>query len=214
MKSNCENIVIVSPHPDDAFISSAGFVIKNIDKFNFTIVCITSKDIKPSSEIRIKEEKEAWSRISDQIDVIFFDKGTDTRLGSSQKEIIAFIEDIVSRLSPKIVFIPYYLDTHQDHRTVSESCLAACRYMSNILFYETPSTFNFYPTMYVKMEEHVINKKLECASSYSSQVLGVNEVYSITLPELIKSQALGNGAKSRVCKFAEGFSSHKYFLDY
>ena len=57
-------VLFIGPHPDDVFISCAGFLIKNVENYNFDVVCMTSKNIKPSSDVRIEEERSAWAEIS------------------------------------------------------------------------------------------------------------------------------------------------------
>ena len=208
-----DSIVIIGPHPDDVFISCAGLVLKHLDNYDFKVVCMTSQGHLGSgadSSTRLKEEKEAWSMISPNIEVLFFDEGVDTQLFKQEHQIIEYIESTIKNFNPTYIFAPYFADTHQDHRTVSHATMSACRYNKNILFYETPSTLSFDSNCYVELPHDILNKKKDLIKVYKSQTLG--DEYTTGLEDYVYASALKNGTESRVCKFAEAFMSHKLFI--
>lgn len=206
-----ENILFIGPHPDDVFIACGGFILKNIDKYNFHICCMATKDLSPSSATRLSEEKKTWGQISDKIKIILFEKGKDTKLQEDYKFMVSFIETIVSGTNFRYIFTPYYEDTHQDHIAVSRATLSACRYMKNTIFFETPSTYNFIPTIFVELSEEVMKEKKEISKNYASQILGT-DIYSCDLQTIIESKAISNGTATRTCKYAEGFKAFRVFL--
>ena len=199
--------LLLGPHPDDAFIGCSGFVIKNGSKFDIDVCCFATKNINPSEDTRKQEEISSWQTINKRVKVSFFD-GEDTKLYNNQNEIIDHIESLVSRVKYDYVFTPYPEDTHQDHRTISEATMSACRYQKNILFYETPSTITFHPNLFVELKSTEAKQKMEISRMYESQILGSSQ-YEISLEEYIESKLLSNGATSRVCKHAEGFVVYK-----
>ena len=205
-----ENILLIGPHPDDVFISCGGFVLSNLERYKFYICCMSSQGGK-EYDTRILEETTAWRTVSEDIEIIFLDSGVDTKLEKSYCDIVNLIENITKDISPKIIFTPYPEDTHQDHVTVSRATMSACRYEKNVLFYDTPSTLKFHPSIFFKLKTETLNRKKELSNIYGSQVLGGSE-YQASLSEIIESKALSNGVTSRVCKYAEGFSSFKFFL--
>ena len=130
-----DTILVIAPHPDDAFISCGGYIIDNCRNQNIHICCITKSGMQPSDEIRIQEERAAWSSISENINLSFFEDGIDTRLTESYTQIVNFIEKALScNNSVKYIFTPAPDDTHQDHRAVSQATLSACRYSKNVIF--------------------------------------------------------------------------------
>jgi len=199
--------LLISPHPDDAFIGCSGFVVKNEHNFDIDVCCFATKNINPSEETRKYEELSSWKIINKKVNVSFFD-GDDTKLFRNQNKIISHIENLVTQNEYDYVFTPYPEDTHQDHRTVSEATLSACRYQNKILFYETPSTTAFHPNLFVQLSGDEANQKMLGSCEYESQILG-SEKYQITLEEYIQAKLLSNGAMSRVCKYAEGFVLYK-----
>jgi len=202
-----KNALLLGPHPDDAFIGCSGFVIKNGHDFNVDVCCFAMKNINPSEEIRKQEEISSWHMVNKRAKVSFFD-GEDTKLYKNRNEIIDHIESLVSRANYDYIFTPYPEDTHQDHRTISEATLSACRYQTKILFYETPSTITFQPNLFVALGLHQAKQKMEISRMYESQILGSSR-YQISLEEYIESKLLSNGATSRVCRYAEGFVVYK-----
>ena len=60
-------------------------------------------------------------------------------------------------------------DRHQDHRTVYEASVVACRSVPQILGYETPSSYpNFMPTMFERIDDY-IEAKIAALKLHQSQ---------------------------------------------
>jgi len=216
MNSQRKSFLFLGPHPDDVFISCGGLILKNAKDYDIHVVCFATKNLSPSEEIRLFEEKDAWNSVSSlcntQVNLSTFNGGIDTKLQESYCEIVAFIESKLSSINQvDKIFIPFYSDTHQDHRTISQAALSACRYSRNIIFYETPSTIEFVPTMFVDLSQDIMQDKMEISKKYASQILGT-DLYSVNLQTLIESKAISNGVKTRTCKYAEGFAPFKIFM--
>lgn len=208
-----ENVLFIAPHPDDVFISCGGYIIDACKNTNIHICCLSTKGMQPSDEIRISEEVTAWSSIDSEIKLTLFENGIDTRLEESYNKIVSFIESLLKEYNydVKYIFTPAPNDTHQDHRAVSNATLSACRYAKNVIFYETPSTYNFVPTMFYEMSENVMKRKMHISNCYQSQILG-NSLYAVDLQTLIESKAISNGLRTRTCKYAEGFQPFRLFI--
>lgn len=202
-----EKVLLLGPHPDDVFISAGGFILKNLKDFEIEVCCMTTKGMSPSDDVRVKEEMITWNEMG--VELSFF-HGVDTKLHETHNEIISFIEKKMKK-QYRYIFTPHRMDTHQDHRTVSEATLSACRYARNLIFYETPSTYDFNPTVFVEIPDDILKRKLEVSKNYESQILGT-ESFSMSLSSIIASKAVANGSKTRVCKYAEGFQPFRVFI--
>ena len=212
-----ERILFIGPHPDDVFISAAGFILKNATQYKFDIVCMCGHGLSDTYKVRIEEEKKAWNQITKlsgaSIELSFCEIGADTQLFKVKDQLIRFIEDRVRQTSYKYIFAPYFQDTHQDHQTVAEAVLAASRYQNNIIFYETPSSISFHPTLFVEIKESVVNNKIVTVAQYQSvSLFGNINNYQENLGDYIEAKLLSNGALSRVCKWAEGFLPYRMIL--
>ena len=94
---------------------------------------------------------------------------TDTRLHEVLNELIDCIEVHVRTIAPDRVYTMFHLDRHQDHRTVHEASVVACRQVGQILGYETPSSYpNFMPTVFEPIDEYV-ETKIEALKLHVSQ---------------------------------------------
>jgi LmbE family N-acetylglucosaminyl deacetylase len=212
-----KKIMIVAPHPDDAYIGCAGYVLSNTGSCEVDILCLTNKNLKPSPNKRLEEEIEAWTRIEDYsrnpINIHIFEDGVDTALFKQLDTVINYIESFLRSSEYQCIFTPFLEDSHQDHTTVTRATIAAARYQRNILFYETPSSFNFNPTIFAELEAEEAHFKTESAKSYDSQIFGGAGKYTTSLYEYIDNRLISNGLRSRVCKYAEGFIPYRRFMN-
>jgi LmbE family N-acetylglucosaminyl deacetylase len=93
----------------------------------------------------------------------------DTRLHESLNDLIACTEDHVRAFGPDRVYTMFHLDRHQDHRTVHEASVVACRKVPQILGYETPSSYpNFMPTVFEPIDDFM-DAKIEALRLHVSQ---------------------------------------------
>ncbi|HMJ07319.1 MAG TPA: PIG-L deacetylase family protein [Chthoniobacterales bacterium] len=93
----------------------------------------------------------------------------DTRLHESLNDLIACTEAHVRAVAPDRVYTMFHLDRHQDHRTVHEASVVACRKVPQILGYETPSSYpNFMPTVFEPVDDFM-EAKIEALKLHASQ---------------------------------------------
>ena len=125
------------------------------------------------------------------------------------KELIARIEEVIKVVIPEIIFVHYFDDTHQDHRTLSQATTSATRYIKNVLFYEVPTTQNFAPTVFIDIDD-ALEEKIACLEAHFSQVTKTN-IEGLTIVDIARAAAHFRGIQSRV-KNAEGFVPLRVFL--
>ncbi|EFH6915721.1 hypothetical protein GNO50_20740 [Escherichia coli] len=136
----------------------------------------------------------------------------DTRLYLQIKEMISSLEYIIENETPQDVEITrvYTMnntDRHQDHIAVYQTSMVACRYIPQILGYETPSTcLSFLPQVFESVDEVHFNKKILALQKHKSQI---HRRY--IQPEYIIAQAKfrGQQVSHSMC---EGFVVHKMVL--
>jgi len=194
------NILAIGAHPDDLEFGCGGTLLKYAQQgHNVYLSVLTLGGVGGDPVVRVKEQESAAQLMGAK--EVIWGNYRDTELPLN-KEVITFIEDILHRVTPEIVFFNYYDDTHQDHRVLTRSCLSATRYTKEVLCYEVPSTQNFNPTIFVDIGD-VMEKKIEMLSRHASQV-GKTQVPDLTILESTRSCAIFRGFQGRV-KFAEGF---------
>lgn len=134
----------------------------------------------------------------------------DTQISLS-KELINKIEDVIEITAPNLIFVHYPEDTHQDHRNVAQATITATRYIRNVLFYESPSSINFSPSVFMDIGD-VLQRKLKLLEIHKSQI-NSTKVKKLSITEGATSCAIFRGYQTRV-KYAEGFKSLRLSLDF
>jgi len=162
-------ILALGAHPDDLELGCGATLAKLCaDGAQIRAVIFTdgSKGA-PSGWDRAQETRSALGRLG--VDDVHFHAFEDTRLHEQLNELIAAVERHVTELSPDRVYTMFDGDRHQDHRAVYQASAVACRRVSQILGYETPSSYpNFVPTVFEPVDDF-IERKVEALREHRSQ---------------------------------------------
>jgi len=164
-----KTVLALGAHPDDLELG-CGATLAKLSANDVAVHAVIFSDGKqggPSGFDRKAETRAALEALGvasvTQLDF------PDTRLHEVLNELIACIEDHVSSVTPERVYTMFHLDRHQDHRTVHEASVVACRSVRQILGYETPSSYpNFTPTVFEPIDEF-IEAKIEALKLHVSQ---------------------------------------------
>jgi len=200
-------VLAVGAHPDDIEYGCGGALIGSRDQGHevFLLVCTRGE---AGGEPRIREtEQEASARILGAKE-IFWGSFHDTHVPKG-KELIDLMEGVIRQVQPDFIFVNYWDDTHQDHRTLAQAALAATRYIPNVLFYETPTSQNFSPQIYVDVAAS-LDRKLDALRAHASQVMKTN-IEGLSIVEIARANATFRGIQGRV-KLAEGFMPVRFFI--
>jgi len=203
------NILAIGAHPDDIEIGCGGTLIKYVRRgHNVFLLLITKGEKGGDIETRYDEQLKAAEIIGAKD--IFWGNYLDTELVDKGNEIIHTVESHIDHVNPDIIFVNFFDDTHQDHRTVNESVLSATRYVKNVLFYEVPTTNNFVPYVFVDISE-TLEGKIMALEAHQSQVMKTN-IEDLSIVEIARSGATFRGIQGRV-KYAEAFSALRLLMD-
>ena len=100
-----------------------------------------------------------------------------------------------------MVFTHSIHDLHQDHKAVHDATLRACRTLSTILCYESPSaTQSFQPNFFINIEPY-IDIKIESILEHEDQ-----SKKRYVQPEQVYGKAIFRGTQAKLEK-AEGFEA-------
>jgi len=181
-------IVVVAPHPDDETLGCGGTLLHHVAsgnevhwliatgmlcEFGFTELQVNQR------QAEIKQVSEAYS-FADVHQLEF----PPARLDSIPRvELISAISDVMKKVMPEIVYLPYRGDVHTDHNVVFDavvSCTKWFRYpfVRRVLCYETisetdfelnPETRGFIPNSFVDITKY-IDRKIEIAEMYQTEM--------------------------------------------
>lgn len=120
--SKGDNVLIISPHPDDETLGCGGAIIKMLSSsVDVTVVMLTDgngggrhKDI---SRIRKEEFMKAKSTLG--YTTSFALDYPDGQLASYQEELGERIREILFERTPKLILTPYLLDHATDHQSAN-----------------------------------------------------------------------------------------------
>jgi LmbE family N-acetylglucosaminyl deacetylase len=159
-------ILAIGAHPDDVEIGCGGALLASSERGNEIFIYVATRGDK-SGDPRIREDetrKTAGIMKTSKLRIANF---PDTQL-KRDSELIDDIEGFVKEIDPHIVFCHSPNDQHHDHQTVALSGVEACRFVPNILAYESPSARNFQPQFFFDITD-VISKKLTLLDIFWSQ---------------------------------------------
>ncbi len=200
-------VLAIGAHPDDIEFGCGGTLIK-LSKLGADIFLFiaTAGEMGGDPEVRMAEAKKSAELLRAKI---IWGGMKDTTLFYS-RELIQKVEEVIKDVSPNIIFVNFYEDTHQDHYSLSKATVTATRYSRNLLFYEVPSTSSsFKPDIFTDITD-VLEEKLKLLLAHSSQVDKVN-VGNLDILEVAKSTANFRGIQAR-CEYAEGFHPYRFQL--
>jgi len=120
------NVLVISPHPDDEIIGCGGTLIQMLKEGSrVTILQLTDgSDTGSLSDspaqirktIRLKEAKVVAENLGTEL-ILWKEKGSNLKCTQAN---IRKLADILKRLQPKVIFVPFINDIHPDHVVANE----------------------------------------------------------------------------------------------
>lgn len=180
------NILIFSPHPDDAEISIGGFILLHANEYKIKIINLSAGEHSSNGDKieRLKESKFVENRYKNiSTKCLFFeDANIQHTVIDQQKRIIRIIREY----TPGVILTSHYTDEHPDHLEsyllVKNAIYKAglniypelgeqhtCKY----LFFYSQNLYNGKGSMFIDISS-VIEEKLNILSKYRSQLIQDN----------------------------------------
>jgi LmbE family N-acetylglucosaminyl deacetylase len=163
------SVLAIGGHPDDVELGCGATMLAHRAMGHRTAVLVMTagEQTHTGSEPRRREQDAAARVLGTEV---FWGEFVDCEIPADRRSINR-IEEIMSVVNPDLVYVHAPDDAHQDHRTVSAAAVSAARRQSRILFYATPSTLRFEPTVFVDIEPY-LSGKLSALACHESQVNG------------------------------------------
>lgn len=180
-----ENVLILSPHPDDEIIGCGGTMIKHKHKgSNVFVTYLTdgrkgSKTIDPVvlTEIRREEAKAGLKKMGCS-EHIFMDY-PDGRLCEYMHEGARELTTIIADFRPDTIFVPNFLDAHYDHAaTATILAMALKKEGRDIMCYSYEVWTSVIPNTIVDISDVMITK-LDALREHKSQLAQIDFVKKV-----------------------------------
>lgn len=199
------SVLAIGCHPDDIELGCGGALLKHRASGQRTSMLVMTAGQRSrtfTGDTRLKEQQAAASILGAEL---FWGGFNDTEIDPG-RATIDVIEHVMELVKPDVVYVHAPEDSHQDHRTIAVATVSAARRSSRILFYQTPSTTHFEPTIFIDAEEN-LERKIAALQCHVSQV----EAGSFHL-DAVRASARYWGAFARV-SLAEAFTPVRFVWD-
>jgi len=199
------SVLAIGAHPDDIEIGCGGALLAHRQRGDqIALLVMTNGERGPQdAKSRTREQEEAARLLGADLFWAGFDDGAvpDGRDGVDAVQIVT------RATAADIVYTHGKSDTHQDHRATAQVSIAACRRVTRVLHYESPTTIGFQPMLHIDIAG-LVEAKLELIRSHASQVLK-NGLVDL---EAVEAQARFRGFNARK-RFTEGFEVSRFVWD-
>ena len=168
------NIIVFSPHPDDAEVLMGGTIARYAQKGHDVLIVLVT--VPSQKGKRIEESKEAASILGARLSILdlnphelVFNRAT-----------VEIFDSVLKSFPPDIIYTSWIHDSHQDHITVSKATIAAARKNNCSLYmYEQalPSgltPYGFRAQAFVDISD-TIKLKIKSVSAHQSQIQNFSE---------------------------------------
>jgi len=178
-------VLVVAPHADDEVLGCGGVIKRHIQSGDEVYLCVATKPYTPDWTEEYIAQKAEELKLSNNIlgikETFFLNFPTVKLDMVGQKKINDSIAEIVLKVKPEVMYIPFFGDINRDHRIISEACLVVARptpglCIKKVLAYEVLSETEwgkvfrpFIPNVYVNISP-VIDEKIKAMSCYKTQI--------------------------------------------
>jgi len=193
-------VLAIAPHPDDIEIGCGGTLAEYARRgVEVHLFVATDGARGGDADARHREQEDSAAVLG--IKKVHWGGFQDTELPAGS-ELIHMLEALVGEIEPHTVLVNYHEDTHQDHRALSRATHSATRHIPNVLAYETPSTLNFEPHVFMDIHATLANK-LKALSTHASQIERTN-IQGVNIVEIALATVHFRGVQAKM-SCAEAF---------
>jgi two-component system, NtrC family, response regulator HydG len=177
-----EAVLAIGAHPDDVEIGAGGTLLAHSAIGDIVAILTLSRGARGGDELqRVREAQEAAAIIGARL---FLDDLDDTAIPEGGAAIDA-IGQVIAEVQPTIVYTHSINDVHQDHRNTHRAAMVACRRVSALYCFQSPSaTIDYHPTRFVPVDDYMA-RKLKVIGIFGSQA-GIRDYLD---PDLITATA-------------------------
>lgn len=168
------NIIVFSPHPDDAEALMGGTIAKYTQKGHDVLIVVVT--IPNQQEERKQECRESAAILGARLSILDLDP---SKLAFN-RNLVQIFDNVIMNFPPDIIYTCWIHDSHQDHITVSKATIATSRKNNCSLYmYEQalPSgltPYAFRAQTFVDISD-TIEVKIKSVLAHHSQVKNFSE---------------------------------------
>ena len=161
-KLPANNVLVIAPHQDDESIGCGGTIYlhtKNGGKAG-VVFCTSDGKIREDESVVALKTLGVTNSVS---------LGFKVESLKSEDGLGAKLAGIIDEKKPEIVFIPFFIDNHEDHRAVNSAIASAySKKQADFMIYAYPVWFPLYPNVLADIGS-AWEKKKQAIECYKSQ---------------------------------------------
>ena len=199
------NVVAIGAHPDDIELGCGATLTGHRLRGDaiWLLVMTTGERGPQAAGSRIQEQEDAARLLGAELRWGGFPDGA----VPDGRPAVDVIQSVLAEANADAVYTHSPRDTHQDHRATAVASLSACRRLSRVLLYESPTSQGFTPDVYVD-SAGAVEAKADLVRAHVSQVLK-NGLVDL---EALEALARYRGFQARV-RYAEAFEADRFLWD-
>jgi LmbE family N-acetylglucosaminyl deacetylase len=204
------NILVLSPHTDDAELGCGATISRLLREGNRVYVAVfsTCEDSLPKGFLPGTLKTECIDSLTSlgvsKEDILFYDYQVRV-FNYSRQNILDDLVLLKNKVSPSTVFIPSVDDYHQDHKTIADEAVRCFKNNCSILSYELIwNNTGFRNQIYYDVSEEDVANKISALSRYETQK---HRIYFQN--NFIEALATVRGAQNGI-RYAEVFEVIRY----
>jgi LmbE family N-acetylglucosaminyl deacetylase len=204
------NILVLSPHTDDAELGCGATISRLLREGNKVYVAVfsTCEESLPKGFLPGTLKTECIDSLTSlgvsKEDIFFYDYQVRV-FNYSRQNILDDLVLLKNKVSPSTVFIPSVDDYHQDHKTIADEAVRCFKNNCSILSYELIwNNTGFRNQIYYDVSEEDVANKIAALSRYETQK---NRIYFQN--NFIEALATVRGAQNGI-RYAEVFEVIRY----
>jgi LmbE family N-acetylglucosaminyl deacetylase len=199
------SVLAVGAHPDDIELGCGATLLAHRDRGDkIHLLVMTVGERGPQDERpRVKEQEDAAAVLGAGLSWGDFEDGC----VPEDMRPVQVVEEALATCRADVVYTHAPADSHQDHRRTGLATLSAARRTTRVLCYESPTSVEFRPNLYVDAAG-LVEPKLDLIRAHISQVLKNGLVDLEAVEALVRHR----GFQARL-RYAEGFEVARFVWD-
>lgn len=163
-------VIIMAPHPDDEILGCGGVMaLFKSKKIEIHVILFTDGE-KGGRQKNIRKLRRAeFVGACDVmgVDYMYFMNGSDGFLKYETELLTEKVKNLINKIRPQYIFMPYIFDMSDDHKAVAEMTINAVEHDIPLLMYEVWTPI-MYPDYYIDVTKYY-EQKQQAIKEYKSQ---------------------------------------------
>jgi len=194
-----KRIIFLGAHPDDIELGCGALIAHIAAQSEIRCITLSDNQKNPSLNLLVDEHYRSMKVLGVPEEKIILGKFETRRFPHFRQEILEYLISLNHQFKPEMVFVHTRADLHQDHVTVTEETLRAFRGTSILGYDVIRSSYGFFPSFLIEVNERDVELKLKALAEYHTYA----DKYYFK-PEVTRATLIRHGAIAER-NYAEAF---------